>query len=461
MADIEQIGAGCDHELDIRSGRLSAEEYTENFSDMYAPLNRKQALIESNRCYFCYDAPCIEACPTAIDIPSFIQKISTDNVKGSAEDILTANIMGGSCARVCPVEDLCEEACVRNTENKKPVKISQLQRYATDGLFARDDAQIFERAPETGKTVAVVGGGPAGLSCAHKLATFGHNVTVLEARPKSGGLNEYGIAAYKETDDFAQKEVDYILSIGGIEMKNDQALGKDFSLDDLRKEYDAVFLGIGHSGVNALGLENEDLNGVGNAVDYIAELRQADDLADVEVGRRVVVVGGGNTAVDIAVQTKLLGAEDVTLVYRRGVEQMGATDHEQEYAQINGVKIKHWAKPSRLVGANGNVREIEFEYTELNDEGRLVGKDEYFTLQADMVFKAIGQKFEDVHLETTSEKPKLTEWGRLDVDENGQTSLPDVWAGGDCIEGEDLTVQAVEDGKIAAVAIDKMLKGEK
>jgi glutamate synthase (NADPH/NADH) small chain len=443
---------------DIQAGRLRPDDYLENFGDVHPPLDRKRAVIEASRCYFCYDAPCVEACPTGIDIPSFIRKIATDNVKGAAVDILSENIMGGACARVCPTEILCEGACVRHSQEHKPVNIGELQRYATDHLLD-SGATVFERAAPSGKRVAVVGGGPAGLSAAHRLSMLGHDVVVFEARDKVGGLNEYGIAAYKVPHNFAQREVEFILSLGGIELRCGQAIGRDFSLSDLRRDYDAVFLSIGMAGVNALGLENEDLEGVVDAVDYIARLRQSRDLSSLPVGRKVVVIGGGNTAIDIAVQSKRLGAEDVTLVYRRGKDNMNATWHEQEFAQINGVRIKHWARPSRLIGKDGRVKEIEFEYTQLDDSGRLMGTGDHFTLLADQVFKAIGQTFVPDPLMNGSAEVLELNGGRLAVNADRQTSLPDVWAGGDCIAGDDLTVAAVQDGKLAAMAIDRRLRG--
>lgn len=459
MTEVKKFITREDDSVDVKAGRLSPAQYRENFSDIPPPLDRNNALIEASRCLFCHDAPCVEACPTSIDIPGFIRKISTDNVKGAAKTILSANIMGGACSRVCPVEELCEEACVRNTQSDKPVKIGLLQRYATDHLFARKDAQIFKRKQKTGKKIAIVGAGPAGLSCAHALAQRGHDVVIFEARPKTGGLNEYGIAAYKLTDDFAQKEVEYILSLGGIKIEHGRSLGKHFTLKELRGDYDAVFLGMGMSGVNALGLESEDLKGVEDAVDYIEMLRQSPDMGKLPVGRRVVVIGGGNTAIDIAIQIKKLGAEDVTLVYRRGLNEMGATVHEQELAQINGVLIKHWAQPRRLIGSKGHVKEIEFEYTQLDSKGRLTGTGDTFTLLADQVFKAIGQIFVPTSLQdNAADMLQLTKKGRIAVNEDGQTSLPGVWAGGDCTEGQDLTVEAVADGKRAAEAIDRALK---
>jgi dihydropyrimidine dehydrogenase (NAD+) subunit PreT len=440
----------------IAARRLAPEELERNFADIHVPLDRRRALIEADRCHFCYDAPCLQACPTGIDIPGFIRKIATDNVKGAAVTILGENIMGGACARVCPVEVLCEAACVRETQENKPVRIGALQRYATDWLFDRK-IQPFTRAKPTGKKIAVVGAGPAGLACAHRLATHGHEVTIYEARPKPGGLNEYGIAAYKVPDDFAQKEVAFIVGIGGIRIEHGKVLGRDVSLAALRRDYDAVFLGVGHAGVNALGMPGEDMVGVMDAVAYIERLRQAKDKGTLEIGRRVVVIGGGNTAIDVAVQSKRLGAEDVTIVYRRGPDNMSATWHEQELAQTNGVGIKHWARPVRLVGHKGRLKEIEFEYTQLDDKGRLMTTGDKFTLLADMLFKAIGQNFVPDPLGKDAQQVVELADGRIRVSAEHQTSLPDVWAAGDCVPGEDLTVSAVQGGKVAAESIHRAL----
>ena len=441
----------------IAAGRLQPEDYERNFGDVAPPLTAHQAAIETDRCYFCYDAPCITACPTGIDIPSFIRKIGTGNLEGSAEDILKENIMGAMCARVCPTEVLCEGACVRNKGEAKPVAIGALQRHATDWVFC-NNIQLFKRAPATGKRVAVVGGGPAGLSCAHRLAMLGHSVTVFESHDKLGGLNEYGIAAYKVPEDIAQREVQYLLDIGGIETRLKHKLGREITLAGLRRDYDAVFLGMGLAGVNALGLEAEQIDGVYDAVEYIAKLRQTKDLSKLAVGRRIVVIGGGMTAIDIATQTRLLGAEDVTIVYRRGKEQMGASPAEQEWAQTNGVKIKHWAKPARLLKQGDGLQGIEFEYTRLDSKGRLNGTGEKFSLDADMVFKAIGQTFVPAVLNGSADVLELSD-GRIRVDDDRRTSLPMVWAGGDCVAGgKDLTVAGVQDGKVAALSIDSTLR---
>ncbi|MBO6756260.1 MAG: NAD(P)-dependent oxidoreductase [Roseibium sp.] len=441
---------------DVASGRLSDEEYARNFSDLHPLLDQHEATVEADRCYFCYDAPCVQACPTSIDIPQFIRQISTGNPTGSAKTIFDQNILGGMCARVCPTETLCEQVCVREVAEGKPVKIGQLQRYATDHYMAHHDTTPFARKEPTGKKIAVVGAGPAGLACAHALAVEGHAVDLFDAREKPGGLNEFGIATYKTVDNFAAREVEFVLSIGGIELKTGMKLGDNLDLAELRASYDAVFLGIGLGGVNALGLENEQKDGVLNAVDFIADLRQTGDYGSLPVGRRVVVIGGGMTAVDIAVQTRLLGAEDVTIAYRRGQDRMNASEFEQHLAQTSGVKIMTWAQPKSLVAENDHVTAIELERTR-DENGQLAGTGETVTLAADMVFKAVGQTLVPADLNGSGATIELDR-GRLVVDADRRTSLPDVWAGGDCIlGGEDLTVAAVEDGKIAAAAIHRAI----
>ena len=441
---------------DIAAGRLTGAAYDANFGDVEAPLDGKRALIDSSRCFFCHDAPCIEACPTGIDIPGFIRKIATGNLKGAATTILQENIFGGACARVCPTEVLCEQACVRNAHEDKPVDIGLLQRYATDP-FLDGGRQLFARAAESGARVAVVGGGPAGLSCAHRLAMKGHGVTIYSRDDKLGGLNEYGIAAYKTVDDFARREAEWILGIGGIEVKSRVSLGREVSLAQLCRAYDAVFLAVGLAGVNRLGLEHEDRPGVLDAVQFIAELRQAADLAALPVGRHVVVIGGGMTAIDVAVQCKRLGSEEVTIVYRRGREHMGASRYEQELALGDGVRIRHWARPVRLVGAE-HVTRVEFEGTRIGSDGRLEGTGESFALGADVVFKAIGQEMDWDGLGAASAVLEVS-GGRIAVNQQRKTSLDNVWAGGDCVAGgKDLTVTAVQDGKLAAESIDRYLR---
>ncbi len=443
-----------DQVQDIAAGRLSAAELAANFADAHPPLTPSEAPVEASRCYFCHDAPCIEACPTGIDIPGFIRAIATGNPRGAALTILEANILGGSCARVCPTEVLCQGACVRMAQEGRAVNIGALQRHATDWLMAHEP-RPFARAPATGRRVAVVGAGPAGLACAHLLARHGHEVVVFDARAKPGGLNEYGIAAYKLADDFAQAEIAYILSVGGIRIVPGQALGGDLSLASLRAEYAAVFLGLGLQGSRDLGIAAPPLAGVQDAVAFIAALRQAPDKAQVPVGRRVVVIGGGNTAIDAATQARRLGAEDVTIVYRRGPAQMSATSKEQDWAQTNGVRIRHWASPLRLLGEAGAVTGVSFARTRPDAAGLAIPAGPGFTLEADMVLKAVGQCFIADPL-GAAEAPALVS-GRIAVDAEGRTSLPGVFAGGDCTAGADLTVRAVADGKRAAEAICRML----
>ena len=436
---------------DIAGKRLSKAAYGANFADLHPPLDDHEALVEADRCYFCHDAPCQTACPTAIDIPLFIREIQAGHPKSAARTIFTQNILGGMCARVCPTETLCEEVCVRQTAEGKPVKIGQLQRYATDAAMA-DKAHPFTRAKATGRKVAVVGAGPAGLACAHRLAMKGHDVTIFEARKKPGGLNEHGIAAYKTVDDFARREVEFVLAIGGIRIESGKALGRKLKLADLRRDFDAVFLGLGLQGVNALGARDEDARGIADAVAYIEELRQAKDLSKLPVGRRVLVIGGGMTAIDIAVQSKLLGAEDVTILYRRGQAQMKASPYEQELAQTRGVRIKHWVMPRKVLVKAGRAVGLRCEYTK-EQKGRLVGTGETFDLAADMIFKAIGQTYVDPVAGALA-----LEAGRIRVDGERRTSVKGIWAGGDCAAGgQDLTVAAVDDGRRAAESIHAYL----
>lgn len=421
------------------------------------PLTPSEALLEAERCLYCFDAPCATACPTGIDIPSFIRRIADGNERGAARQILEANPLGGLCARVCPTEDLCEKVCVRNTQTGVPVAIGRLQRHATDALMASSRPQVFTRAAPTGKRVAVLGAGPAGLACAHTLARHGHEVTVFDAKPKAGGLNEYGLASYKVANDYAQRELAWLLDIGGITVKTGVAVASAADLLALKQGFDALFLGVGLADTHRLGVPGEDLAGVQDAVDFIAALRQAADKSTLPVGRRVVVIGGGMTAVDAAVQSKLLGAEAVTLVYRRGQASMSASLDEQNWALKHGVVIQHWLAPLEVLGANGHATGVRFARQHMSG-GKLTPTGETLDMPADTVLKAIGQTLGNPWLADTGLALKD---GRIATDDSGQTSLARVWAGGDCRAGGlDLTVEAVEHGKRAAWAMHKALSAK-
>lgn len=452
---------------DIRPGRLGAMEYARNFADSAPRLTQAQALLEAERCLYCHDAPCASACPTGIDVPSFIKRLADGNLRGSARAILEANPLGGMCARVCPTENLCEAVCVRNTQEDRPVAIGRLQRHAVDALMQSRQPQLFTRAPATGKKVAVVGAGPAGLACAHTLARLGHAVVVFDARAKAGGLNEYGLASYKTPNNFAQTEVQWLLDIGGIEIRTGWKLETVAQLEALRRDHDALFLGLGLASTHRLGVPGEDLPGVQDAIDFIATLRQsADDLARLPIGRRVVVIGGGMTAVDAAVQSSLLGAQEVHMVYRRGPEAMSASGAEQAWAQTHGVTIHHWLAPLEIVAhpadgatsannaSTSHVAAVRFARQAMVN-GQLVATGETQTLPADQVFKAIGQRLGNPLL---AQAGLRLDGDRIATDSVGQTSLKGVWAGGDCrAGGPDLTVEAVEHGKQSARAIHAAL----
>ena len=426
---------------------LNEAEYQQNFSDIHTPFSAHSAVVAADRCYYCFDAPCQKICPTGIDVPGFIRMISQNNDIGAAGKILSENIMGGTCARACPVETLCELECVRNTQDDSPIQIGLLQRFATDQASA-SGAEFFTREAASGHRVAIIGAGPAGLSCAHRLATLGHEVVIYESQEKAGGLNEYGLAAYKMAGGYAQQEVAAILSIGGISIKHGMKVGENISFAELQTNYDAVFMGVGLGASKALQLEGEQASGVMNAVDYIHRLRQIEDLGQLPVGQNVVVIGGGMTAIDIAIQIKRLGAANVTMAYRRSQQDMNASMEEQEFALSEGVRIVHWAQPVGLRIEQQMITGVEFS----NGQGP---DTDTYTLPADMLFKAIGQSLASIE-SGTIEFAKAN--GRIDVDAQRRTSQPGIWAGGDCVAGgDDLAVSAVQDGKLAAISIHHTL----
>lgn len=439
--------------------KLKPEEYERNFADINPPLTRQQALLEAARCLFCYDAPCIQACPTRIDVPSFIKKIATGNLKGSARVILSANILGQSCGRVCPTEMLCEGACVLNKEGEKPIEIGRLQRYAVDYVLD-NNVRVLEAGQPNGRRVACIGSGPASLGCAAELARRGYQVTILDRNKLAGGLNTYGIAAYKTRAWESLREVKLVEELG-VKIQQGVEVGKDVSFVELEKQFDAIFIGVGLGETGALDLPGEDLPGVYGAMEFI-ERTKADPFPSVEVGRRVAVIGAGNTAVDVATAARRLGAEQVAMLYRRSQREMPAFQYEYELARKDGV-LFHWnTLPVRIVG-NGVVEGLECVRTRLVGEGRRAKVEPVpgseFVLEADMVVRALGQQPVIDALRSISGLAMKN--GCVVVDaETGQTGNPKYFAGGDCVNGGKEVVDAVAEGMRAARGIDAFLKLE-
>jgi dihydropyrimidine dehydrogenase (NAD+) subunit PreT len=438
----------------IENNRLTKEQYEQNFSDIHPPFENKTAAeVEANRCLFCYDAPCTKSCPTGINVPKFIKQITTENIKGSAHTIFSSNIMGAGCSKVCPVEKLCEGACVYNLLEEEPIHIARLQRYSTEKAM-ENKWQLFERKPSTGKKVAIIGAGPAGLSCAHVLSREGVDITIYEKESKGGGLMTYGIAAYKVTPQFCEDEVNYITAIGGIDIKYNHELGKNVSLADLQKKFDAVYIGMGVGVARQLDIPGEELKGVEDAIHFIYDLRDK-GYASVPVGDKVAVIGMGMTAIDAATQAKRLGAKDVTLVYRRTEAEKPCTDVELDIAKLDGCEIIWLAAPKEVKGVNGKVTQLVCSIMELgapDASGRRspVDTGKTFTLEVDMVIKAAGQvPFEE--LVNTNELSNTK--GKIVIDKNTATSIAGVFAGGDCVNGGKEVVDAVQAGKDGAKAI--------
>lgn len=442
----------------IQNNRLSGEEYEKNFSDIHPPFeNKTAAQVEANRCLFCYDAPCTKSCPTGINVPKFIKQISTDNIKGSAHTIFVSNIMGAGCSKVCPVEKLCEGACVYNLLEEEAIPIARLQRYSTEQAM-QHNWQLFHRKPSTGKKIAIVGAGPAGLSCAHVLSREGIDITIYEKESKGGGLMTYGIAAYKVTPGFCEDEVKYITSIGGIDIKYNHELGKNVSLADLQENYDAVYLSIGVGVARELDIPGEEMEGVIDAISFIYNLR-ANGYPAAPVGDKVAVIGMGMTAIDAATQAKRLGAKEVTLVYRRTEAEKPCTDVELNIAKLDGCEIIWLAAPKEVKGNNGQVNQLVCSIMKLGDpdsSGRRspVDTGDTFTLDVDMVIKAAGQvPFHGLVDELKIKNAK----GKILVDEKCATNIPGVFAGGDAVNGGKEVVDAAQAGKDGAAAILKFL----
>ena len=443
----------------LKNNRLDAQQYDENFADIHPPFETSEAAtIEANRCLFCYDAPCMKSCPTSIDVPKFIKQISTENIKGSAHTILSSNIMGAGCSKVCPVEKLCEGACVYNLMHEKPIQIAKLQRYSTERAM-ENQWQLFNRKDSVGKKVAIIGAGPAGLSCAHVLSREGIDVTIYEKENKGGGLMTYGIAAYKVTPQFCEDEVKYITSIGGIEIKYNHELGRNISLDTLQAEYDAVYLAFGVGLARQLNIPGEDLEGVVDAISFIYDLR-SNDLSNIVIGDKVAVIGMGMTAIDAATQAKRLGAKEVTLIYRRTQDEMPCTEHELNIAKLDGCQIVWLASPKEIVGKDGKVCLLVCDMMKLDapdSSGRRspVSTGETKTFDVDMVIKAAGQM---PYEQLVQSHNLIEDKGKIKIVDKAVTNLKGVFAGGDCVNGGKEVVDAVQAGKDGAAAILEFLK---
>ena len=424
---------------------ISNEQIEQNFAEIHPLMSQSEAIFEANRCLYCYDAPCTHACPTHIDVPSFIKKIASGNLHGSARVIFDANPIGASCARVCPVEVLCEGACVEKTLMDKPIEIGRLQRYATDYAINKG-RQIFEKGESNGKSVGIIGSGPAGLSCATYLARLGYDVTIYEKKSLAGGLDTYGMAEYK----MSQKDsLDEVAAVGklGVEFRLNCEIGSDVLFEDLQKNYDAVFVGVGLGATNDLNIEGEDLDGVMDALYFIEKIKTR-DWKSVPIGKIVAVIGAGNTAIDAVTQAKRLGAEKVLLIYRRTEKDISAYDYEYELAKKDGIEFVWQTSPIAILG-NESVSGLKCKKSDGTE----------FEIACDLVIKAIGQQkqisfFQNIGIE-------FNEKGQVVVNETMQTSNPKIFAGGDCVNGGAEAVDASQMGKLAAQGIHFSLSGEK
>lgn len=439
--------------------KLSPEQYEKNFAEISPRMTPRQAAVEAARCLFCFDAPCTVACPTHIDVPSFIKKITTDNLRGSARVILEANILGHSCGRVCPTEVLCEGACVMHEKEEKPIEIGRLQRYAVDHVLD-NHIELFHAGAPNGKRVACVGSGPASLACAAELAKLGYHATIFDSNELPGGLDTLGIAAYKLRAKDSLREVDMVRGLG-VEFRQNTTVGRNVTFDQLEGQFDAIFIGVGLGETGDLQLPGEGLEGVFGAMEFIKPTKVR-PFREVSVGRRVACIGAGNTAIDVVTAARRLGAEIVYLIYRRGESDMPAFRYEYDLAKLDGIQF-HWhTQPIRIVGDAGRVAAIECVRTRFDtgpgaNRGNLVNiPGSEFKIEVDMVVRAIGQKPVTDFLRAVP-GIALRENGTVIVNEQRQTGSAKYFAGGDCVNGGKEVVDAVAEGMAAAHGIDGWL----
>jgi len=441
------------------AAKLSPEQYEKNFADITPRMTRQQAAIEAARCLYCFDAPCTQACPTRIDVPAFIKKIFNGNLRGSARVILSANILGESCGRVCPTEELCEGACVMHEKGERAIEIGRLQRYAVDYVLDKNIA-LFHAGTPNGKRVVCIGAGPASLACAAELAQRGYDVTIFDKNELAGGLGTYGIAAYKTRAVDALREVEYVRALG-VKFRQKTAVGRDISFGDLEKQFDGIFIGVGLGETQELKLPGEELKGVYAALEFIGQTKTK-KFEQVEIGKRVACIGAGNTAIDVVTAARRLGAETVYMIYRRSDREMSAFPYEYDIAKKDGVVFQFQAQPVRIVGREGVVTGIECVRTQLGaPDARGKRRSEAipgsnFVLDVDMVVRAVGQKPVTEFLRQVN-GIELRASGTIITDELHQTGNKKYFAAGDCVNGGKEVVDAVAEGMAAAKAMDAFL----
>jgi len=439
--------------------KLSEEEYKKNFQELKSPFTNNSAVDEANRCLYCYDSPCMKACPTHIDISTFIKKIATGNLLGSAKTIFNSNWIALTCAKACPVEELCEGACVYVEKGEKPIEIGRLQRFAIDNYFASGMPKLFSAKPNNGKSVGIIGSGPAGLACGAELSLLGYDVKIYESNEVPGGLSTWGIAPYKMSKADSLKEVEMIKALG-VNIQTGVTIGEAISVEELFEKHDAIFIGVGLGESGKLNIPGENLDGVIGALEFIENIKQ-ENWGSVNVGRRVAVIGAGNTSIDAATEAKRLGAEEVMIVYRRSESEMPANDWEYRLAKEDGIIFRFLTSPVEIIG-NKSVEKIRCKKNKLGEPDKQGRKkpvpipNSDFEIPVDMVIYALGQQpkseFFNSILDLKIENNKV-----LVNNETYQTSIPKIFAGGDCINGGKEVVNAAYDGKQAAHGIDMFL----